>query len=888
MTRTAFRVFFSRLLDRVFRRRREQRLALEIQEHLDALTEQYEAAGMSRADAGFAARRAFGGVDQLRILHREQRGLPAIDWLLFDVRSALRVFGRDRRFSAGVVLVLGLGLAVNTTIFTIVNGMTWRSLPVERGDRIVKISSHRLQGRREGMYTSYADFRDFRAATRTLRDLAAYGTVTMNVGDELRPAHRLAGVFISSNGFRLLGVQPVAGRDFSSADDRPGASDVVILGHHVWTARYGAEPAVVGRAIRINGKVATVIGVMPPGFQFPLRADLWRPIGQMPGLDITDRDARRFDLVGRLADEATLQDARAEMTAITAALAAQFPDTNADVGARTMPFTHAFVAPPPEAQEPLVMMIAAALVLLIACANGANLLLARAAHRAREMAMRATLGASRLRIVRQLLIEALLMAAAAGGVGLILSLFAVRLFARETSDMNLPFWIAFELDARVFGYVAAATLGTAIASGLAPAWQLSNTDAHDVLKEGGRGAIGGRRTRRWTGALLVGELALTLTLLGGAALLVRSSAALGSRDALLDLDDLFAAQIGLPAGRYDTPDQRRTLHAQLQERLDAASVIPSATLSSVRPFVESNTRELQIDGNANPPDRLPTVQTVGAGEHYFETLGIALLRGRALEQDDSAPGREAVVINERFAAVHFPDADPIGRRIRLAEPRSDAAPTEHWFTIVGVSPSIRQRTMANVAPLVYIPLDLHLGLTLGVIARAGGDLPRTAGALREEVGAVDPDVAAYNISSLRRLSELSRWPARMVSFVLALFALIASALSAAGVYGMTAYGVAQRTAEIGLRVALGATRSQIAWFLLHTTLVHAAMGLVIGLAGVLAVGQLIGGLLVDTGRADAVVLFGIGVALATITAAACFVPARRAVRLDPVAALRHE
>ena len=887
MNRTGPRVFFSRLLDLVFRNRREARLAAEIQNHLDALAAQYASSGMSEADAQLAARRAFGGVDRIKILHREQRALPAVDWLLFDARCALRSMRNERAFTAGVVLVLGLGLAVNTTIFTIVNGMTWRSLPVERGDRIVQISSQRLDERREGMYTSYADFQDWRAATRTLRDLAAYASATMNLGDDGRPADRLAGNFVSSHAFALLGVQPIIGRDFSASDDLGGATPVAILSHHVWTARYAADPTMIGRTIRLNGMPTMVIGVMPPGFQFPLRADLWRPIGQMPGLDVARRNARRFDIFGRLEDGATLEAARAEMTAIAAALSAQHPDTNVDAGVRTVPFTHAFVAPPPQAREPLVMMIAAAIVLLIACANGASLLLARAAQRAREMAMRATLGASRFRIVRQLLIEALVIAVAAAVVGLVFSLFAVRFFARETVDMNLPFWIAFEFDARVFTFAAVACLTTAVVFGLVPAWQLAKTDAHDVLKEGGRGALGGRRAHRWTGALLVGELALTLTLLGSAAILVRSSAALGSRDALLDLDGLFTAQIGLPANRYDTPDQRRALHAQLQERLDTASAIPSATLSSVRPFVESNTRELEIDGRP-PVDRPPTVETVGAGAHYFATLGIPVLAGRELREEDSAPGREAVVINERFAQVHFPNADPIGHRVRLAEPRSSAAPAERWFTIVGVSPSIRQRTMNDVAPLAYLPLDVHLGPTLGIIARTNGDLQRTAAALREQVGAVDPDVAAYNITSLRRLSELSRWPARVVSTVLAIFAVIASALSAAGLYGLTAYGVAQRTAEIGLRTALGARRLQIAWVFLRSTLVHAAVGLALGSIGVLAVGQVIGAVLVETSGADAIVMTGLVVALAGIIVIACFFPARRAMHLDPIAALRHE
>jgi predicted permease len=889
MIGTGLRVFFSRLLDLVLRQRRESRLADEIQAHLDGLTDQYTAAGMPAAEARLAARRAFGGVDQVKILHREQRALPFVDWLLFDVRAGLRSMRCEPAFTAGLVVVLGLGLAVNTTVFTIVNGMTWRSLPVERGDRIVQISSQRLQGQREGVYTSYADFRDWRAATRTMRDLAAYGSATMNVGgDDARPADRLAGNFISSHAFALLGVRPLIGRDFTAGDDAAGAASVAMLSHHVWTARYAADPTVVGRTIRLNGTPTMVVGVMPPGFQFPLRADLWRPIGQMPGLDVANRGARRFDIFGRLEDGATLEDARAEMTAIVTALSAQYPDTNADIGVRTMPFTHAFVAPPPQAREPLIMMIAAAIVLLISCANGASLLFARAAPRAREMAMRSALGASRVSIIRQLLTEALLIAAAAAAVGLLLSLLAVRLFARETVDMNLPFWIAFEFDSRVFSFVAVACLGTAVIFGLTPAWQLAKTDVLEVLKDGGRGLVGGQRARKWTGALLVGELALTLMLLGGAGILVRSSVALGNRDAVLDRDGLFTAQIGLPADRYATLDKKRALYVQLQQRLDSASAISSATLSSVRPFVESNTRELELEGESAAGDRRPTVQTVGVGAHYFETLGIHLIAGRALRVEDGAQGREAVVINQRFAEVHFPGVDPIGRRVRLTEPRSDAGRAEHWFTVVGVSPSIRQRTMASVAPLAYLPLDLHAGPTLSVIARSSGDLGRATAALREQIAAVDPDVAAYAITSLRRLSELSRWPARMVSGVLAIFAVIASVLSAAGLYGLTAYGMAQRTSEIGLRSALGARRAQIAWVFLRSTLIHAAVGLTLGVTGVLAVGQLIAAVIVESSGVDAIVIVGLVIALASILVIACFVPARRAMSLDPIAALRHE
>jgi putative ABC transport system permease protein len=887
MPRLRLPTFVQRMMDPLLRRRREARLSAEIQAHLDALADEFRARGMSERDAWFAARRAFGGVDRVKALQRDQRSWPALDWLLFDLQAALRVFSRERLFSLGIVLVLALGLMVNTTIFTIVNGMTWRGLPVPGAEQIVQIESQILRPRRAGTYTSFADFRDWRVATQTLADLAAYRTATMNLADEAHPADRLSGVFLTANAFALLGVRPVIGRDFSAADDSPDAGPVVILGHHVWTARYAADPAIVGRTIRLNGTQTTVVGVMPEGFRFPLLADAWRPVTQLPTFDPVTRSTREFNVIGRLRDGVSVEEARAEMEAVSAALSAQHPDTNADFGSRTIPFTHAFVSPPPEAREPLIMLIAAAIVLLIACAHGANLLLVRAGQRAREMAMRATLGASRFRLVRQLLAEAVLLSTVAAGVGLALSKIAVGFFVRETADMGLPFWIAFEFDAHVFAYVAVACLGTAVLFGLLPAWQVSRTNTSDVLKDGGRGAVGGRRTQRWAGALLVGELALTLTLLGAAGILIRSSAALGQTDHLLDLDRILAAQVGLPSNRYDAPEARRTLHARLQDRLDRAPGIPSATLASVRPFIESTTRALRIEGVPRP-DRLPIVQAVGAGEHYFATLGIRLLRGRELQPQDSAPGREAVVINERLAQVYFANVDPIGRRVSLTEPRGEATTSEHWFTIVGIAPSLRQRTMANIAPLVYLPLDVHPGPVLGVIARAGDDVRRVAEALRLEIGAVDPDVAVYNITALRRLSELSRWPARMVSFVLTLFAFIASGLSIAGLYGLTAYGVARRTPEIGLRVALGARRIQVVWLFLRSTLMRVLLGLTIGLAGVFGAGQLLKAALTETQGADVVLLAMLAGAIAIITAAACFVPARRAMRLDPVAALRHE
>ncbi|MDQ3440869.1 MAG: ABC transporter permease, partial [Planctomycetota bacterium] len=383
MRRTRLRVFLSRLLDVVSRRRRESRLADEIQSHLDQLSDQFLADGMSAADAHNAARRAFGGVDQVKETYRDQRGLPMLDSLLQDVRFGLRLLVKERSFTAGAVLVLGLGLGVNTTIFTIINGMSWRGLPVADAGEIIQVTTQELHGSRQQTYTSHADFRDWQSATQTFAALAAYASGSMNIGDADRPADRVGGWFISANTFGVLGVRPILGRDFIDSDDRPGAAPVAILSHRVWRTRYEGDGGIIGHVVRINGAPAAIVGVMAEGFEFPARADIWQPASQQPAFDATKRDHRTFNVFGRLRKNATLAQARLEFTTLTAALAAQHPDTNEAIGAYLVPYTESYVGPPTEG-PPLVMMVAGLLVLLLACANAANLLLTRAMHRTRE------------------------------------------------------------------------------------------------------------------------------------------------------------------------------------------------------------------------------------------------------------------------------------------------------------------------------------------------------------------------------------------------------------------------------------------------------------------------------------------------------------------------
>jgi len=878
------RILLSRVLDLLLRRRRERRLADEIQSHLDQLTDEYMASGLSHAEARNAARRTFGGVDQIKERYRDQRGLPGVDSLLQDLRFGARLLLKERSFTAGAILVLGLGLGVNTTIFTIINGMSWRGLPVPRADQILQVTSQRQQGDRQQMYTSVADFRDWQAATQTFSALAIYGGGSMNIGDTGQPADRVGGSFISANAFSVLGVRPLLGRDFSSADDAQGAEPVAILSHGLWRSRYGGDDNIVGRTIRINGTATTVVGVMPDGFEFPLRAAVWQPASQRPGFNAQKRDHRTFDVFGRLRDTATIEQARAEFTAVTAALAAAHPATNGTVGVRIVPFTESYVGPPTEG-PPLLMITAGILVLLIACANAANLLLARAMHRTREVALRAALGASRARIVRQLLIESIMLSTAAAAAGLLFAVAGVRVFAAETIDLNLPYWIQFEFDARVFAYVAGISVVTAIVFGSAPAWHLSSTRARDALKEGGRGTTGSVRSQRWAAGLLVAELAVTLTILAGASVVLRTGQRLYEADAVLDLDNLITGQLAVPPSAFATPEQRRAFLVQAQERLDRAPGLAAATLASARPFVDSNTHYVVVEGQAVTIP--PIVQTVAIGDRYFETLQLPLLRGRSLESSDGLATAGAVVINERFASLHFPDRDPLGARLQLNE-TAEGSSLSQWHTIVGVSPSVRQRPMGDVAAVVYLPLLAEPGTLVSVVVRGASEHINVAEVLREELRAVNADAAAYNVEALARLSAKSRWPVRVLSAVLFIVAAIATLLAAMGLYGVTSYGVSQRTSEIGIRVALGATRSEVAWLFLRRTFMQVGLGLLIGTAGAVALGEVLRGVIPRTATADPLVLGVIVALLIVVAAAACFFPTRRAVRLDPVSALRHE
>ena len=801
-----------------------------------------------------------------------------------DVRLAARLLLKDRWYTAVAVLALGLGIGVNSTIFTFVNAVLIRGLPYQESHRLMYISAttpgegQRLSG------VALPDFEEWREGSRTFDDLGAFRTGTMNVSDAERAAERALGAWISAHGFGLLGQQPLLGRNFLPGEDAPGAQPVAIIGYGLWQNRYGADPAILGRTIRVNETPARIIGVMPQGMQFPNIADMWMPL--VPDADAHKRSSRTLGVFGRLRQGVTRDQAQAEIAAMAESIAQRHPETNEGFGVLVERYSDRFNGGFIRRLF-LSLMGAVGLVLLIACANVANLLLARSASRAREMALRVAIGATRWRIIRQLLVESLLLGLVAGLFGLALSYVGVGLFDRAVSSVPKPYWIAFTMDARVYAFLAAVCILTGILFGLAPALQVSRANMTELLKEGGRGGGTAARSRSFTSAMVVAEVALTIVLLVAAGLMVRSYVKLERLELGFNTDNVLGGVIQLAEPKWNEPSARLRFQEQVVERVRSVPGVRTATAASGFPLAGGAVARVEVEGRpVADRARAPRIFTVSIADDYFPTLGVPLVRGRQFTAGDGRPGSEAAIVNERFAAQMFGGRDPIGRRIRMLADDRELP----WLTIVGLAPNIRQSNpqQAEAEAVVYQPFRQEPTRSVGLLVRTAMAPAGVAAGLRAAVRDVHPDQPLYNLRTYDDLLAEFGWFWKVFGVLFAIFAAIALVLSSIGLYAVTAYSVSQRTQEIGVRMALGAKRRQVSWLILRRGLAQLAMGTALGLVGAYFASGVLQSLLVQMSAQDPLTFVLITVLLLFITVTACLLPARRAMRVNPVVALRAE
>lgn len=881
------RILFSRLGEILLRRSRETRLEAEIDEHIEMLAAEMEARGLSRRDAILAARRQFGNVDRARMIVRDQRGFAWLDALSQDVRFAFRTLTRERGFALTAIVVLGIGIGVNNMFFTVVYAHKFRGLPIAQPERVLAISAS--DDRAPFRPLTRYELQALRDSATTLENIAAHVSAPATIGDEGRAPDRFDGAYFSAGAFELLGIAPVMGTMPSVDNDRPGAAPVVVLGENAWRARYGADRGIFGRTVVLNGQPATVIAIVPERSGFPNNAAVWMPLGQWPGLRQSP-DVRALQVFARLRDTAAESDARIEIENVFRRLESARPETNRNVRARVLPINLGLLGPL-DGWEPFI--IAGIIVLLIASTNVGNLMIARSMHRAPEIAIRTSLGASRLRIVRQLLVEAAVLAACGAAVGAAFSIAGVALFESAIPAGMLPYWFDYSMDTSVFAALIGVAAATIAIFGLIPALQVSRTDVNSTLKDGGRAGRDHRRSGVWTALFLTVELALAMILLTQVAIATLRTNTDIPTDAAIRTTSVLTATVTLPAADFPTAERRNEFFRRLRERLDARAEIVAVSRSTILPGEGvAGMRRVEVEGRASSRDReRPPSLGIEIDSRYLDVLGLSPIRGRPLEDADSLAGSDAALVNERFAELSLGGAEPIGMRIGLAPPGAPADAAVQWRTIVGVVPDIRQQGAGGAdqqTPTVYLPIRQNSPATSTLMVRHAVDPEAAATILRTEAQSVDANVPLYRMRTLERAVADAQWNRTVSAYLATTVSILAMLLAVVGLYAVTAQRVTLKTQEIGLRMALGARAPQVVGLLLRSLRVPLLLGLLLGTLGAVAWDRTFSSGSRDLYAAAPQTVLTIAALLVAIIVVSCFLPVRRAVSLNPVTALRRE
>jgi predicted permease len=787
-------------------------------------------------------------------------------------------------FTMVAVLTLALGIGANSAIFSIVNAIMFKPLPFDDLDRIVALWEKVPSQGVEHNEVSVANYLDWRGQSNSFENLAIYTWWSANLGS-VEPPERVRGYHVSPNLLDVVGIKVTLGRNFQPDEDQSGKNHVVILTHGLWQRRFDGDPNVVGRSVNINGVARTIIGVMPPDVIYPQGAEILAPMAMTPET-MSNRIRHGNMVVGRLKAGVSVAQAQSDLNAIAGRLEQQYPDTNTGRGVNVSPILEDTVREYKSAT--LVMMAAVAFVLLVACANVANLTLARATGRTKEIALRLALGASRRRIIRQLLTESVILAVMGGAIGVLLASWGVdglKAIMPDEAAGTTPGYNQLGVNSRVLIYTLVVSLATGILFGLAPAIQVSKPDLNETLKDGANKTAGAGR-RRLRAALVIAEIALSLVLLAGAGLLMKNFLTILRATLGFNTDNALTMGITLPYAKYDDT-QVRAFYDETMRRVRSLPGVESAALINHLPLGKSDTStSFLVEGVPDPPPG----QEFGARYRvctpdYFKTMGIPLVRGRSFTEADTADSPRVVIINRTLANRFWPNGNALGKRIRF----TGSPDRNPWMEVVGVAGDVTHVLASPMKPDLYLPLAQDAQNTMVLVARTRTPPLALVAPIRAEIQAIDRDQPVFDVYSMAQVRDRSVMPFRSLGLMMSVFGVFALILAAIGIYGVMAYAASQRTREMGVRMALGAQRADILKLLvIGQGMRVTAIGIVLGLAGAVGLAQLLKGMLFGAVGVDWATFTGVTLLLASVSLLACYIPARRAAKVDPMVALRYE
>ena len=813
--------------------------------------------------------------------------------LLKDIRYAVRGLVRQPGLAITAVTALGLGIGLTTAMFSIVNGVVLRGLPMEEPQEIIAINRinptegpNRLAGR-------FHDFVDLSERQTTLEGIAAITLAPMNVSPPGGDPEFLNGAGVTANMFTLLGEQPFMGRGLELQDEVLGAGPVVVVGYRFWKDRLEGNREILGKTVRINGAQTTVIGVMQEGFEFPFNQQLWQPL-RVDALALTRGAGPLVLMMARLKDGVTITQAQADLTGIMTQLGREFPETNEGMSVAVGPYTSELLGPQ---MTPLLftMLGAVSLVLVIACANVANLLLARASLRSKEVAVRTALGASRSRVIVELLMESSVIALIGAAVGIGVAQIGIELFnaALRVLPQGLPFWFAIKIDPKVLQFVLLITVAASLLSGMIPALRASGADTNSVLKDDARGSSS-LRIGRLSRSLVVLEVALSCALLVGAGLLIKSVTNLGNIDYEFTTENMFTGLITLPDTDYPDADSQQRFFRELVTRLEGEPGVIAAAVTTDLPVVGFGNGRIAIEGETYLADRdYPSARLGSFTPEYLSAIATGVTEGRDFAPLDNAAALPVALVNKAFAERYYSGESALGKRVTVRAALQQGVRTrddDTWYTIVGVTPDMYIDTEAAVlAPeAIYFPFAQRPAATANIIAHTQGDPLELTEAVRIVVASLDGDIPVSQITTLRQAIDDAQWFFTMFGVMFTVFGGVALFLATVGLYGVLSFTVNQRTREVGLRIALGASPGKVVRLVMRQGLTQLGVGMAIGVVMAMGLARLLSVLLYDVASSDLSVLLGVGGVLFVTGVLACLLPARRATRVDPMVAMRVE